>query len=206
MSEWVIRLYVVYLLLAFGLRGAVQWHRTGSTGFNGIPLDGNLAEWSGGVLFVAAFVLAVLAPLLDRRGIMGPIAALDGSVGHVSGFVLYALGVAGTLYAQFAMGASWRVGVDGRERTTLVTGGPFAYIRNPIYTAMVVAVIGLALLVPNLMAVSAVLVLLLALEIQVRAVEEPHLLRVHGTAYALYAAQNGRFLPGVGRLSTGDRM
>ena len=200
MAAWVIRLYVVYLLLAFGLRGAVQWCRTGSSGFNGIPLQGGMAEWSGGVLLIAAFVLAVLAPLLDRRGLLGPIAGLDSGAGHAVGFVLYTLGVAGTLYAQFAMGASWRVGVDAGERTTLVTGGPFAYVRNPIYSAMIVAAIGLALLVPNLVAVGAVVVLMVALEIHVRAVEEPYLVRSHGAAYTAYAARAGRFLPGIGRL------
>jgi protein-S-isoprenylcysteine O-methyltransferase Ste14 len=35
----------------------------------------------------------------------------------------------------------------------------------------------------------------------IRAVEAPYLLRVHGPAYAAYAARTGRFLPGVGRLS-----
>ena len=35
---------------------------------------------------------------------------------------------------------------------------------------------------------------------QVRAVEEPHLLATHGRAYADYAARVGRFVPGIGRL------
>jgi protein-S-isoprenylcysteine O-methyltransferase Ste14 len=43
--------------------------------------------------------------------------------------------------------------------------------------------------------------LLAALEIQVRGVEEPYLLRTHGEAYRRYAAATGRFLPGIGRLS-----
>jgi protein-S-isoprenylcysteine O-methyltransferase Ste14 len=38
--------------------------------------------------------------------------------------------------------------------------------------------------------------------LQVRAVEEPYLLSVHGDAYATYAARVGRFVPGVGRLAT----
>jgi protein-S-isoprenylcysteine O-methyltransferase Ste14 len=36
-------------------------------------------------------------------------------------------------------GASWRIGVDPDERTTLVTSGPFAIARNPIFTAMAAA-------------------------------------------------------------------
>lgn len=40
-----------------------------------------------------------------------------------------------------------------------------------------------------------------ALELQLRAVEEPYLLTAHGHAYATYAARVGRFAPGTGRLS-----
>jgi protein-S-isoprenylcysteine O-methyltransferase Ste14 len=41
---------------------------------------------------------------------------------------------------------------------------------------------------------------LVALEIQIRLVEEPYLERVHGDAYRRYATATGRFVPGVGRL------
>jgi protein-S-isoprenylcysteine O-methyltransferase Ste14 len=39
-----------------------------------------------------------------------------------------------------------------------------------------------------------------SVQVQVRLVEEPYLLRVHGDAYRAYAARTGRFVPGVGRL------
>ena len=58
----------------------------------------------------------------------------------------------------------------------------------------------MALLTPNPVAILAVAALVIALELQVRRVEEPHLLRVHADAYRTYAARTGRFLPGIGRL------
>ncbi len=60
---------------------------------------------------------------------------------------------------------------------------------------------GFVVLVPGVVSVAAVLALVVAIELQVRLVEEPHLLRTHGDAYAAYAARVGRFIPGVGRLS-----
>ena len=39
-----------------------------------------------------------------------------------------------------------------------------------------------------------------AVQIQVRVVEEPYLQRVHGAACGGYAARDGRFLPGLGRM------
>jgi protein-S-isoprenylcysteine O-methyltransferase Ste14 len=55
-------------------------------------------------------------------------------------------------------------------------------------------------MVPTLVAAVAVVCLIAAVQIQVRAVEEPYLRRAHGVAYAGYAARAGRFLPGLGRL------
>lgn len=76
-------------------------------------------------------------------------AVLDGTVGHVAGVVLFAFGLATTLWAQIVMGDSWRVGVDPVERTDLVTDGPFGLVRNPIFAGMLPTSLGLALLVPN---------------------------------------------------------
>jgi hypothetical protein len=72
--------------------------------------------------------------------------------------------------------------------------------RNPIYAAMILASLGLCLCVPNVLACVAWLALVATVELQVRAVEEPHLLRAHGREYARYAATVGRFIPRVGRL------
>ena len=45
--------------------------------------------------------------------------------------------------------------------------------------------------------------LVVGLELHVRRVEEPYLLRTHGDAYRTYAASAGRFVPGIGRLAHG---
>jgi protein-S-isoprenylcysteine O-methyltransferase Ste14 len=110
------------------------------------------------------------------------------------------VGILLTFYAQVAMGRSWRIGVDPDERTELVTAGPFALVRNPIFSAMIPTALGLALIVPSVVALAGLAALIVALELQVRVVEEPHLIRTHGEAYREYAARTGRFVPGVGRL------
>jgi protein-S-isoprenylcysteine O-methyltransferase Ste14 len=98
------------------------------------------------------------------------------------------------------MGESWRIGIDEGERTTLVTDGPFALVRNPIFAAMIPATLGLLLMVPNVVAAAGLVALTVALQLQTRVVEEPYLLRAHGDPYAQYAARVGRFIPGVGRI------
>lgn len=200
MPEAALSLYVLYLALAFGIRTLVHLRRTGSTGFSGISGRPGSAEWIGGVLFVVALVAGVAAPLLQLAGALDPIGPLDGEMGHAAGLGLFGGGLVTTLVAQFAMGDSWRIGVDESDRTDLVTTGPFSSVRNPIFAGMIPAGIGLALLAPNVVAIVAVVALVAALEIQTRLVEEPYLLRAHGEAYRHYAARVGRFFPLVGRL------
>lgn len=201
MAELALILYAVYLGLAFGLRSLLQWRSTGSTGFKGLGGRLGSAEWFAGVLFAVALVMGVAAPVLALADLLEPIEALDGAGAHAVGAVLAVGGIALTLYAQVAMGSSWRIGVDHEERTELVVDGPFAIVRNPIFSAMIPTALGLAMLVPSVLAIAGFSALVIALELQVRIVEEPYLLRVHGEIYERYAARVGRFVPGVGRLS-----
>ena len=64
------------------------------------------------------------------------------------------VGIAATVYAQLDMGDSWRIGVDPSETTTLVRTGLFGWVRNPIFTAMLLFGLGIALVVPNLVAIA----------------------------------------------------
>lgn len=107
-------------------------------------------------------------------------------------------GLALALIAQLAMGDSWRTGVHPATCTDLVTNGVFGSVRNPTFAAMTVATAGLVLLVPNPVSAAALLVLVAALEIQVRLVEEPYLRALHGPVYEAYLSSAGRFVPGVG--------
>lgn len=84
------------------------------------------------------------------------------------------------------------------DHTDLVTTGPFRVVRNPIFTAMVITSVGLALMIPSAIALAGLAALLAAL-LQVRVIEEPYLRRVHGSAYDHYTASVGRFIPGVGQ-------
>jgi protein-S-isoprenylcysteine O-methyltransferase Ste14 len=116
------------------------------------------------------------------------------------GVALIAAATMITYRSQLDLGSSWRVGVDEREHTDLVTNGMFSLVRNPIFSGMTAAAIGTAIAVPSPLAWLSAAAVLVGMEIQVRTVEEPYLLRTHGQAYRSYASRTGRFLPAVGRL------
>jgi protein-S-isoprenylcysteine O-methyltransferase Ste14 len=134
------------------------------------------------------------------NGSLEPLDSLDTTFVHAVGIVVAGTGGLAVFGAQLGMGESWRIGVSDRERTELITGGWFSICRNPIYTAMVVGWLGFALMVPTWLGFLGAVVVAAALELQVRYVEEPYLLRAHGEAYRAYASRVGRFVPGVGRL------
>jgi protein-S-isoprenylcysteine O-methyltransferase Ste14 len=191
--------YSAGLGFAFGWRSLVQRRRTGDTGLRldaGTP--GSIGWWAK-TAFLLALLLGFAGPAAALAG-LDPIAVLNRTGLTVAGMITAAVGVVATLVAQVGMGTSWRVGVDPAERTDLVTSGPFAVARNPIFSAMVITSIGLALAMPNVLSMAATLLLIAAVQVQVRAVEEPYLAQVHGRVYVDYARRVGRFAPGIGRI------
>src|SRR6476620_2802915 len=191
-------LFATFAALGFGWRSWVQHRATGSTGFRGISGRLGSAEWFAGAGVVVALVAGVTAPLLQLTDTVAPLPVLQAAWLQAAGVGLGVFGIAATVYAQVYMGESWRIGVDPNETTTLMRSGVFGWVRNPIFTAMLVFGAGLALVTPNVVALGGFVLLLLSIELQVRVVEEPYLAAVHGDAYHAYLAAVGRFVPGIG--------
>jgi protein-S-isoprenylcysteine O-methyltransferase Ste14 len=185
-------LYLLYLLVVFGGRALLLRRRTGSAGWHGISGSPGSAAWWGGVLFAVALLGGLAGAAVGSAEPAPP--ALE-----LVGLALYGLGFAGSLAAQRAMGEAWRVGVAKGERTELVASGVFRFARNPFFSALTVTAAGLTLLVANALALASLVALILAVELQVRVVEEPYLARTHGDAYRAYASRVGRFVPWAGR-------
>lgn len=198
MAALALVMYMVMFLVVFVLRTVVQKRTTGDSGIRAGVLGaaaGSL-EWFAGWLLVLALVAGLAAPIVELAG-FDPFVEIGWL--RIVGAAVAAVGIALTFLAQTNMGTEWRIGIDTEERTGLVTEGAFRLVRNPIFSAMIVSGVGLALMVTNVVAIVGVVALVVAIELQVRFVEEPHLHRLHGDAYRAYAARVGRFVPGFGR-------
>jgi protein-S-isoprenylcysteine O-methyltransferase Ste14 len=198
MATIALTLYLIWATLAFGWRTIVQYQRTGDTGLR-LHADAFTAQWWAKIGFVIAIVVGFAGPIAAVAGLRN-IAVLDPTWLHVSGVIVTAVGIVLTVVAQFSMAESWRIGVDPKERTELVTDGAFAVVRNPIFTAMLVTAAGLTMTIPNVTSVAGLVALVVALEVQVRLVEEPYLVAAQRDLYVRYASRVGRFAPGIGRL------
>lgn len=180
-----------------------QKRATGSSGFRGLTgMRSGRADRLAGLSFGTAVVAGLASPVLavlDRLPVANcsARAVRAGAAAAVGGIVLASL-------AQQTMGDSWRIGVDPTERTVLVTDGVFAFVRNPIFTAMVAVQAGTAVMAPTWLSVSGAAALVLACQVQTRYVEEPYLRRTHEDAYLTYAGRTGRFVPALGRLQGSD--
>lgn len=112
------------------------------------------------------------------------------------GLMLWILGAGLALCAFRTLGRFMMVSIQVSEGHRLIQEGPYAFVRHPTYTGVIIFVLGLALVflsIPLLLA--AVLVAGLA---RYRARIEEELLRSpegFGAAYEAYMARTGRFLP-----------
>jgi len=199
---------LVFYGLGFGWRTWVQLRRYGSSGIvlfrSGRPGQ-HLREALFVVLAVALLAEAALAAVAPRRlpGLV-PLAPATAAVLRATGTVMVLGATALMLAAQLDLGASWRVGIDEGARPGLVTGGLYRYSRNPIYVAMLTALLGFALLLPSWISLG----LLIGAGLGIRrhvGDEEAYLARTYGEEYRRYAARVGRFVPGVGRLRAPGR-
>ena len=101
------------------------------------------------------------------------------------------------LSASRTMGQNWALVARTRSDHTLVTGGPFAYVRHPIYLAIFLFMIALSVAFGHTERLL-IGIPLYAIGTWIRISREERLLRtMFGQDYDVYAARVKRFVPGV---------
>jgi protein-S-isoprenylcysteine O-methyltransferase Ste14 len=89
-----------------------------------------------------------------------------------------------------------------RRIHTLVTAGPYRWVRHPFYDSVGLLLLGNALAAANWFVFAGGVVLLTMLRLRTNA-EEARLLARFGDAYRTYMAHTGRFVPRLGRTAAG---
>jgi protein-S-isoprenylcysteine O-methyltransferase Ste14 len=103
-------------------------------------------------------------------------------------------GVALAIWARITLGRDWSVNVTLKEGHELVTGGPYASIRHPIYTAVILLVLGLFLLFETLGGVIGIALVVLGCWIKLRQ-EEVLMIGQFPQAYPAYMQRTTRLIP-----------
>jgi protein-S-isoprenylcysteine O-methyltransferase Ste14 len=185
-----------FILLAVIARSFVQYKRNGDFGIRTASLSAPVIEILPGTMFVITFCLAFGVVVMGYLGQVTPffVASLPF---QSLGFVIGTCGILGTLLSQIQMGDSWRIGVDQKETTTLITHGIYARSRNPIYFGIFIFWLGLCLTFPHLLLWACALICWICIELIVRKIEEPYLIKVHGDTFKNYASETNRYIPKI---------
>ncbi|HOV15405.1 MAG TPA: isoprenylcysteine carboxylmethyltransferase family protein, partial [Spirochaetota bacterium] len=112
----------------------------------------------------------------------------------ILGFIIGLVGLSFCLYAQIKMGKSWRVGIDEKEKTELITTGLYRFIRNPTYFGLFILNVGLWIIWPTWTVFIFNLLFVLFFEIQV-CCEEDFLTMTHGEEYLNYKKKTKKYIP-----------
>jgi protein-S-isoprenylcysteine O-methyltransferase Ste14 len=153
--------------------------------------------WLVWVPLVAAWMtLPILALRSDSRVFALPAFALAPPYAGLRWVA--ALGALGCLLATWrvwrAMGANWSMAVTAERNRELLTEGPFARVRHPIYSLSLLLMLCSLAVVPTLPMLVVAVVHAILMILKARN-EERFLLGLHGEAYARYCARTGRFVP-----------
>jgi protein-S-isoprenylcysteine O-methyltransferase Ste14 len=102
-------------------------------------------------------------------------------------FVLYG-------WAQATLGKEWSPHLQMRQEHDLVTWGPYARIRHPIYLALIGFLLGIALVTANWFFIGLLVVSVVVLALRIPK-EEQMMIEDFGQAYVEYMARTGRLIP-----------
>ena len=105
-----------------------------------------------------------------------------------------AAGVAVALWARWHLGANWSGVVTLKEGHELIRTGPYRTIRHPIYTGILLALLGTAVAMGEMRGLLAVAIAWLSFYWKARR-EESFLTQEFGEKYEAHAKQSGMFLP-----------
>ncbi len=111
-----------------------------------------------------------------------------------AGFAIGLASLAFWTWTQAALGSAWSAQLQLREEHRLVTSGPYAHIRHPLYTAMVIWAAALALVSANWVFAGLAVLVIVGFQVRVPR-EEQMLIDRFGDEYREYMKKTGRFLP-----------
>ena len=168
---WII-FWVYWIASAFGVKEGTGSRRR-------IPLSG----------------LTALSVIRVVRVFRGGSLAIHSPVLGAIGAVLFASGIALAIWARVHLGRNWGMPMSQKAEPELVTSGPYRVVRHPIYSGLLAALLGTAL-VTNLIGLF-IVVILGAYFYYSASVEEKNLTTTFPTAYPAYQTSTKMLIPFV---------
>ena len=172
--------WIVYWLVAAANVKRTRWHQPlGPQSLHGIPM----------LLATALLVSRRWPPALTAQILpVGPALPLIGTV-------LVAVGLALAVWARVHLGRNWSSKVVVKEDHTLIRTGPYRTVRHPIYTGLLLALLGTALALGEWRGFLALILGLIGILFRVQA-EEARMTETF-PEYTAYKRSSSALVPGV---------
>ena len=166
---WIV-FWIYWLAMASGSKESVPggW-RTRLTGGTAVGVFVIAGVLRGGGLAVHSVILAVI------------------------GTLLFACGIALAVWARLYLGRNWGMPMSQRAEPELVTSGPYRFVRHPIYSGLLTAMLGTALV--NSLLGLIVVAVLVAYFYYCGIVEERNLAATFPKAYPEYKSRTKMLIP-----------
>ncbi|QNM85860.1 isoprenylcysteine carboxylmethyltransferase family protein [Polaribacter pectinis] len=188
--------FLIYFLLVFVIRSVLLKIKTGIN-----PLTFNKTDdahgYNGKVFTVISLleliVVGIYAFKIEWYKYLLIFWYLESDTLFKVGWILLIISLFVVWFAQSQMANSWRIGIDEKNKTKLVTKGFFSISRNPIFLGIMMANIGLFLVIPNAFTLLILSLSTISINTQIR-LEEEFLKREFGNVYLEYAKKVRRWL------------
>lgn len=187
---------LLYLAVAFVLPTYRTWKQTGinPVTFGKEDTAHNYIGFVMKILIALLFVMTIIYAISDTLyTYLLPAWYLNKFSILIIGLIVIHASLIWIIFAQFQMRNSWRIGIDERNKTKLVTTGIFSVSRNPIFFGMILTVLGLFLILPNALSFFLTVATYFIIQIQIR-LEEEFLEKQHGRSYSDYKAKTRRLI------------
>lgn len=188
---------IVFFLFVFVLRSYLLYRKTG---LNPMVLE-NADDVRGFVslifktILLLTFVSVFVYVFSETKwyAFLLPAWYLETRMLRIAGWVLLHFSIIWIFVAQLQMKDSWRIGIDEKNKTALITGGLFRFSRNPIFLGVLFSNLGLFLIIPNSATLLVLVLSYFSIGVQIRQ-EEEFLEKQFGADYTAYRLKVRRWL------------
>ncbi|MDB4715814.1 isoprenylcysteine carboxylmethyltransferase family protein [Flavobacteriaceae bacterium] len=187
---------ILYFLLVFVFRSILLWKKTGINPFTFNKTD-DAHDFNGKVYkFLTIFELIIVGIYAFKKEwyeYLLPFWYIENETLSKIGWGFLIISLIVVWIAQSQMANSWRIGIDEKNKTKLVTKGLFSISRNPIFLGIMIANIGLFLVIPNAFTLLIISLSTISINTQIR-LEEEFLKREFGNDYLDYTKKARRWI------------
>jgi len=188
------RMFYAYAVPALWLAWCIYWWGAGRD-VKPVTRRESAASRAGHILPLVIAVMLLALPSLPYGLLSNRLLSPTHRVFFV-GIALVVAGLLFTIWARLYLGRNWSGVVTLKKDHELVRGGPYRFVRHPIYSGLLLAITGSAVVRGEWRGVLALIIAFVALWRKLR-LEERWLGEAFGEQYAAYRAEVAALIPFV---------